>query len=137
MIHGAPMVLTEALFLIFRLFFFPLVTFQSACLNQNFMHQLHGHTDILNAPLYLYFFTIFYCIYPWPAMIRERVSIHIWDIFIFESQLPFLDEVLDPSLQCCVVFCRVPSISRMIVVMDVLVIPSRIWWLQRWDINWR
>ena len=127
MIHGTPMVLTEALFLIFRLFFFPLVTFQSVCLRQNLMHQFHGHTDVLNAPFYLHLLATFYCVYLWPSMIRKRVSIHIRNIFVFESQLPFLDKILDPSFQSRAIFCRVPSIAKMIVAMDILIIPSRVW----------
>ena len=84
----------------------------------------------LNAPLYLHFLTTFYYIYPWLAMIRKRVSIHIQDIFIFESQLPFLDEVLDLSLQHRAIFHRVSPIARMIITVDILVIPSGVWWLQ-------
>ena len=100
------------------------------------MDQPHGHIDVLDAPLDLYFLTSFYCIYPRPSVIWKRVSVHIRNIFVLESQLSFIDKVLDPSFQRRAIFCRVPPIARMIVATDILIVPPRVWWLQWWDINW-
>ena len=60
-------------------------------------------------------------------MIRKRVFVHIWNVFVFEGQLPFLNKLLDPSFQRRAVFCKVPPIARMIIEMDILIIPSRVW----------